>query len=62
MIVRQDLKMKRGKVAAQCAHAALGAYIKTQDLDSTRHWMERGAAKIVLKINSEDEMLFLLCS
>ena len=26
MIVRTDIKMGKGKIAAQCCHAAIGAY------------------------------------
>ena len=29
MVVRTDLKMKKGKIAAQCCHGAIGAYKKS---------------------------------
>ena len=29
MIVRTDLKMGKGKIAAQCCHGSIGAYKKT---------------------------------
>ena len=29
MIVRTDLKMRKGKIAAQCCHGAIGAYKKS---------------------------------
>jgi len=56
LVVRQDLKMGKGKAAAQCAHAAVGAYKK-----AARHqplvlkkWERDGQAKITLKADSED--------
>ncbi|XP_030937760.1 peptidyl-tRNA hydrolase 2, mitochondrial-like [Quercus lobata] len=35
LIVRQDLKMKSGKIASQCAHAATGMYV---DLMQSQHY------------------------
>ena len=37
MIVRTDLKMGKGKIAAQCCHAAIGAY-KNADKEKVRKW------------------------
>ena len=36
MVVRTDLKMGKGKIAAQCCHACLGAYKKC-DKDKIRN-------------------------
>jgi peptidyl-tRNA hydrolase len=33
MCVRKDLAMGKGKIAAQCAHSALGAYRKVAKAD-----------------------------
>jgi peptidyl-tRNA hydrolase len=30
MVVREDLKMGKGKIGAQCGHAALGCYKKAR--------------------------------
>jgi hypothetical protein len=35
LCVRQDLKMTKGKIAAQCGHAALGMYMKFQQREAT---------------------------
>ncbi len=58
-LVRGDLKMGVGKIAAQVGHATLGAYQlakKMVPLKVTR-WEEEGCAKIVLKVKDEAELL-----
>lgn len=53
LAVRQDLKMGKGKVAAQCCHAAV-ACVQSSDEYYLREWENRGAAKIALKAPDED--------
>lgn len=50
MAIRNDLKMQKGKVAAQCGHAAVAAYAKAlkQQPELLKHWMRYG--KITTKI------------
>jgi PTH2 family peptidyl-tRNA hydrolase len=54
--VRTDVGMKKGKVAAQCAHAAVRCYknalLKTPDY--LRGWEMFGETKVALKIDSEE--------
>jgi len=63
LIVRQDLGMGVGKIAAQVGHAVLGAYqtiVESEDVkqqEALFNWEENGQAKIVLKIKSKEEML-----
>ena len=61
LIVRTDLKMDKGKVAAQCSHATLVAYQKAlkHSPEYLKRWEEYGTAKITLKIMTEKEMLEL---
>ncbi|KAI9348315.1 peptidyl-tRNA hydrolase 2 [Zopfochytrium polystomum] len=61
LVVRTDLEMGKGKVAAQCCHATLAAYNKMRERDpaSVKRWERWGQAKITLKCNSEEEMLDL---
>lgn len=44
MGVRNDLKMQKGKVAAQCGHAAVAAYAKalTHTPDTLKRWLKYG--------------------
>ncbi len=62
IVVRSDIKMGKGKVAAQVAHASLSAAELAMDRNQGwyRGWKEGGQAKIVLKVGSEDELLELL--
>lgn len=59
LVVRNDLKMGKGKVAAQCAHGAVGAFQKAvrHIPNVVRAWENTGCAKIALKVESEAEMM-----
>ncbi|KAH8848587.1 Peptidyl-tRNA hydrolase 2 isoform 1 [Schistosoma japonicum] len=61
LIVRTDLKMGCGKIAAQCSHATLSCYEKLIDTnpDILETWEHQGQPKIVLRVGSYDEMLKL---
>lgn len=59
LVVRNDLKMGKGKIAAQCGHAAVGAYERASECapQSLRRWNESGCAKIAVKVESERELM-----
>ncbi|CAH8559891.1 unnamed protein product [Heterobilharzia americana] len=61
LVVRSDLKMGCGKVAAQCSHAALACYQEIIDRDPgiLKTWEDQGQPKIVLRIDNYDDMLKL---
>jgi peptidyl-tRNA hydrolase, PTH2 family len=50
IVVRQDLKLPKGKLASQVAHASLEAALrgKKENLDE---WRAQGMKKIVLKVD-----------
>ena len=70
ILIRKDLKMRRGKEIAQGSHASiefLAGRIRRQ-LDGVgplevelsaveRAWLERGMAKVCLRVNSEEELV-----
>ena len=67
LVVREDLKMGKGKIGAQCGHATLGAYrmVKREVEKSSKFWTKVLEAyswkmglhkKICLKVNSEQEL------
>ena len=58
IIIRTDLKMGKGKIAAQVAHASLGAYIKAGFIAKKR-WESTGSKKVVLKVAGLDELMGL---
>lgn len=55
MIVRKDLDMGKGKIAAQASHASLEAY-KKADSGARKEWERGGSKKVVLKVNSLEEL------
>ncbi|XP_024939893.1 peptidyl-tRNA hydrolase 2, mitochondrial isoform X1 [Cephus cinctus] len=60
LVIRTDLKMGKGKVAAQCAHAAVAAYKAAQKHPAIlKSWEDCGQAKITLKVDNEAALLEL---
>ena len=55
IIIRQDLKLSRGKLAVQVAHAAVSAS-EHADASARRTWKEGGQKKIVLQVKTLSEM------
>jgi PTH2 family peptidyl-tRNA hydrolase len=62
IVVRTDLKMGKGKVAAQVAHASLSAAEEAHERKPKWYegWKQGGQAKIVLRGESEEELRELL--
>ncbi|MHC3439639.1 peptidyl-tRNA hydrolase Pth2 [Natrialbaceae archaeon A-gly3] len=55
IVVRTDIGMGTGKLAAQASHASLSAYEKAGDRNRSR-WKNGGQKKIVLKASSERDI------
>lgn len=55
ILVRQDLKLPKGKMSAQVAHASLEAAIKS-DKKKISEWRSEGGKKVVLKIKDKEEL------
>ena len=61
MVVREDLKMGKGKIGAQCGHATIGAYEQVvQYAKKSTYWKKvlnnwswEGQKKVCLKVMSE---------
>ncbi|BAM70797.1 MULTISPECIES: aminoacyl-tRNA hydrolase [unclassified Methanothermobacter] len=56
IIVRSDLKMGKGKIAAQACHASIGSFKRTEE-DKIRKWELEGSKKVIVSVNSLDELL-----
>lgn len=58
ILMRNDLKMSKGKVAAQVGHAAVNCALAAQKHDKKNFdaWIAAGQAKVVLKVDSEREL------
>ncbi len=72
IVIRRDLRMRRGKEIAQGSHASLGflvARLRAARIDGDgnvdglvltpveRAWIEAGGAKVCVRVNSEEELL-----
>jgi PTH2 family peptidyl-tRNA hydrolase len=58
MVVRKDLGMGAGKIAAQVAHAAVTGAIRTSHTNPNwfNIWFNSGQAKVVVKVYSMSEL------
>ena len=55
ILVRQDLKLPKGKMSVQVAHASSSALIKSHK-DDLKKWQSSGMKKVVLKVEDEKEL------
>jgi len=58
IVVRVDIPMSPGKIAAQVAHAAVSAaeMVRRERPEWFREWMEEGQKKVVLKVHDEESL------
>jgi PTH2 family peptidyl-tRNA hydrolase len=61
IVVRTDIKMSKGKVAAQAGHAAVSAaeYARKNRPEWWTPWTREGQCKIAVKAKSEQELVDL---
>lgn len=55
ILVRQDLKLSPGKMAAQVAHAAVLCTLKSDKL-LVNDWLSSGSKKTILKVKNDAEL------
>lgn len=69
IVVRKDLNMRKGKIAAQVAHASMkflvDGYEKGERLNTfltfqQQRWLQGAFAKVVVYVESEQELLDLI--
>ncbi|HLC67284.1 MAG TPA: peptidyl-tRNA hydrolase Pth2 [archaeon] len=58
IVIRTDIKMSKGKVAAQASHAAVDA-VQKSDKKIIDAWKKEGQKKIIVKAKSETELVEL---
>lgn len=61
IVFRSDLKMSKGKIAAQAGHAAVSAAEEARKhfKEWWKAWLKEGQCKIAVKVESEKELLEL---
>lgn len=61
IVFRADLKMSRGKIAAQAGHAAVSAAEEARKHHRRwwKAWVKEGQRKIAVKVKGENELLEL---
>ncbi len=58
IIVNESLKLPRGKLAAQVAHASVASFLMASPANP-QAWLNVGMPKVVLAVDDEQEMLDL---
>ena len=56
ILVRQDLKLPKGKLATQCSHASVDAAMNS-DKRKVEDWLSHGGKKVVLKVKDKKELV-----
>lgn len=55
ILVRHDLKLSRGKMAAQAAHASVEATLRSIK-ETVKSWHDEGMKKVVLRVESKEQL------
>src|SRR5215470_5708970 len=55
VVVNDSLKLPKGKLAAQVAHAAVAAFLAASE-ETQRLWLANGMPKVVLQCSSAEEL------
>jgi len=56
ILVRQDLKLPKGKLSIQVAHASTEALVRS-DKDDIKEWRSGGMKKVALKVKDKKELI-----
>ncbi len=56
IVLRKDIKLSAGKIAAQSSHASTDATLKS-DPQKVKAWRNEGMKKVVLKAKDQEELL-----
>ncbi|MEK6961555.1 MAG: peptidyl-tRNA hydrolase Pth2 [Nanoarchaeota archaeon] len=56
ILARDDLKLSKGKLAAQVSHASVEAALRSHK-DDLQEWRSQGMKKVVLKVKDLKELL-----
>jgi peptidyl-tRNA hydrolase, PTH2 family len=56
IVVRKDLKMPKGKMSAQAAHASVESVLRSSE-EIVSEWISQGMKKIVVYVEDEKELL-----
>ncbi len=59
IVVRTDIKMSKGKLAVQVAHAAVSSFEEAKKLapEWAKEWLREGQKKVVVKVKDLEELL-----
>jgi len=55
ILIREDLKLPKGKLASQCSHASVEAVLRSNK-EKVARWKKEGMAKIILKVKDLKEL------
>ncbi len=55
ILVREDIKLTKGKMAVQVGHACVEAVLKSKD-SNIKNWRNEGMKKVVLKVKNLREL------
>ena len=61
IVVRTDLKLPKGKLCVQVAHASISALLEAERVQSdwVKKWLNSGQKKIVVKVKTLEELMNL---